>query len=165
MPIVSKCVTVDGSAVREPKNLIVPIGTKLSEVYEFAGGFKSEPKKVLLGGPMMGIAVPTLDTPVMKNTNATIAFDEKDATPKQETACIRCGACAGHCPVNLNPAAFMRAYKAGDTESLARLRVDICMECGCCSYICPAGQRLVENNKLSKALLREEAMKKKEAGK
>ncbi|MBQ2738039.1 MAG: electron transport complex subunit RsxC [Clostridia bacterium] len=165
MPIVSKCVTVDGSAVKEPKNLIVPIGTKLSDVYEFAGGFRCEPKKVLLGGPMMGIAVPTLDTPVMKNTNATVAFDEKDAAPKPETACIRCGGCANHCPVSLNPAAIMRAYKSGDTDALAQLRVDICMECGCCSYTCPAGQRLVETNKLSKALLREEAMKKKEAEK
>ncbi len=160
MPLISKCVTVDGSAVREPKNVIVPIGTKISEVYEFAGGFKSEPKKVLLGGPMMGIAVPTLDTPIMKNTNAIIAFDEKDAAPKPETACIRCGSCAKHCPFSLNPAAYMRAYKAGDTETLAKLRVDICMECGCCSFVCPAGQKLVENNKLSKALLREEAMKK-----
>ncbi len=162
MPIVSKCVTVDGSAIKEPKNVIVPIGTKISDVMEFAGGFKCEVGKVLYGGPMMGISVPSLDLPVMKNTNALIAFNKKDSEPKPETACIRCGSCAEHCPFSLNPAAFMRAYKSGNTEELKRLRVDICMECGCCSYVCPAGQPLVQNNKLSKALLRDLAMKKKE---
>lgn len=165
MPLVSKCVTVDGSAIKEPKNVIVPLGTKISDVIEFAGGFKSEPGKVLYGGPMMGIAVPTLDLPVMKNTNALTAFNKKDSEPKPETACIRCGSCANHCPFSLNPAAFMRAYKSGNTEELQRLRVDICMECGCCSYICPAGQPLVENNKLSKALLRDLAAKNKEGQK
>ena len=162
MPIVSKCVTVDGSAVKEPKNVIVPIGTKISDVMEFAGGFKCEVGKVLYGGPMMGISVPSLELPVMKNTNALLAFNKKDSEPKTETACIRCGSCVEHCPFSLNPAAFMRAYKSGNAEELKRLRVDICMECGCCSYVCPAGQPLVQNNKLSKALLRDLAMKNKE---
>ena len=155
IPLVSKCVTVDGGAVAKPMNVIAPIGTALSEVFAFAGGFSEEPAKIILGGPMMGYSVTSLDTPIMKNTNAILAFNKKQAIRKKETACIRCGACASHCPVRLNPAAFMRAYKANNIEELERLRIDICMECGCCSYICPAGQPLVEINKLSKAKYRE----------
>ena len=162
MPLVEKCVTVDGSAVKKPQNVIVPIGTPLRDVFEFCGGFKAEPGKVLYGGPMMGIAVPNLDVPVLKNTNALVALDEKEAAPAKTTACIRCGACANHCPFKLNPAAIAKAYKNDDMETLAELRVDICMECGCCSFICPANRPLVQTNKLAKAALREAAQKAKE---
>ena len=162
MPLVEKCVTVDGSAVQNPQNVIVPIGTPLRDVFEFCGGFKAEPGKVLYGGPMMGIAVPNLDVPVLKNTNALVALDEKEAAPAKTTACIRCGACANHCPFKLNPAAIAKAYKNEDMETLAELRVDICMECGCCSFICPANRPLVQTNKLAKAALREAAQKAKE---
>ena len=162
MPLVEKCVTVDGSTVQNPQNVIVPIGTPLRDVFEFCGGFKAEPGKVLYGGPMMGIAVPNLDVPVLKNTNALVALDEKEAAPTKTTACIRCGACANHCPFKLNPAAIAKAYKNDDMETLAELRVDICMECGCCSFICPANRPLVQTNKLAKAALREAAQKAKE---
>ena len=162
MPLVEKCVTVDGSAVQNPQNVIVPIGTPLRDVFEFCGGFKAEPGKVLYGGPMMGIAVPNLDVPILKNTNALVALDEKEAAPAKTTACIRCGACANHCPFKLNPAAIAKAYKNEDMETLAELRVDICMECGCCSFICPANRPLVQTNKLAKAALREAAQKAKE---
>ena len=162
MPLVEKCVTVDGSAVQNPQNVIVPIGTPLRDVFEFCGGFKAEPGKVLYGGPMMGISVPNLDVPVLKNTNALVALDEKEAAPAKTTACIRCGACANHCPFKLNPAAIAKAYKNDDMETLAELRVDICMECGCCSFICPANRPLVQTNKLAKAALREAAQKAKE---
>lgn len=162
MPLVSKCVTVDGSAVKEPKNVIVPIGTPLKDVFEFCGGFKSEPAKVIYGGPMMGIAVPDMDVPVLKNTNALLALDEKEASPAKTTACIRCGACANHCPFRLNPAAMAKAYERNDMEALEELRVDICMECGCCSFICPAHRPLVQTHKLAKAALREAAQKAKE---
>ena len=162
MPLVSKCVTVDGSAVKEPKNVIVPIGTPLKDVFEFCGGFKSEPAKVIYGGPIMGIAVPDMDVPVLKNTNALLALDEKEAAPAKTTACIRCGACANHCPFRLNPAAMAKAYERNDMEALEELRVDICMECGCCSFICPAHRPLVQTHKLAKAALREAAQKAKE---
>lgn len=162
MPLVSKCVTVDGSAVKEPKNVIVPIGTPLKDVFEFCGGFKSEPAKVIYGGPMMGIAVPDMDVPVLKNTNALLALDEKEAAPAKTTACIRCGACANHCPFRLNPAAMAKAYERNDMEALEEFRVDICMECGCCSFICPAHRPLVQTHKLAKAALREAAQKAKE---
>lgn len=164
MPLVEKCLTFDGSAVREPKNVIVPIGTSIREMALLAGGFKSEPKKVLYGGPMMGIAVPDLDAPVLKNTNAITAFDEKDSEPKKTTPCINCGACLDHCPLRLEPRAISRAYQAGNAEELEALHADLCMECGCCSFVCPAGRPLVQNNKLAKAMLRlkKDAERKKE---
>lgn len=113
---------------------------------------------------MMGVAVSTLDTPVMKNTNALLALTNDEIREKEQTACIRCGACVNHCPLSLNPQAYLKAYRANKLEELERLRVDICMECGCCSYICPTAQPLVETNKLAKALLRKkrENEKKKE---
>lgn len=154
MPLVSKCVTVDGSAVAEPKNVIVPIGTAMQEVFQFCGGFKADPMKVLYGGPMMGIAVPTLESPVLKNTNAIIAMDEKDATIAPESVCIRCGRCISQCPLNLQPTALNAAYLDGDAEALEKLKVNLCMECGCCNFVCPAHRQLVQSNKLGKALLR-----------
>ena len=153
LPLVRKCVTVDGSAVRNPQNLVAPIGASLADVFAFCGGFKAEPKKVLYGGPMMGIAVPELSEPILKNTNAVLAFAEADSVPPKPTACIRCGRCIGHCPLRLMPAEVEDAYAAGDVEALAALKVNLCMECGCCSYICPAHRPLVQTNRLAKALV------------
>ncbi len=155
LPLVEKCITVDGSAIKEPKNVIAPIGTSISELFEFCSGFKSEPAKVLYGGPMMGIAVPSLDVPVLKNTNAVIAMDEKEAKPPKTTACINCGACINHCPLRLDPREISLAYKRNSGEDLQSLCVDLCMECGCCSFVCPAKRPLVQTNKLAKAKLRE----------
>lgn len=161
MPLVEKCVTVDGGAVANPQNVIVPIGTALGEVFEFCGGFKSEPKKVLYGGPMMGISVPDLDAPILKNTNAILAFDAKQAKPQKTTACIKCGACANNCPFGIDPPAISSALKNDDFEALQKAGVELCMECGCCSFVCPAKRPIVQNNKLAKAALREYKMKEK----
>ncbi len=155
MPLIEKCVTVDGSAVKEPKNVIAPIGTPLEKLFEFCGGFKAEPKKVIYGGPMMGIAVSSIEAPVLKNTNAVIAMDEKEATPPKTTACINCGECANHCPLRLDPREFSKALKLGLIEELKNLNADLCMECGCCSYVCPAKRPIVQNNKLAKQKLNE----------
>ena len=155
MPLVEKCLTVDGSAVKEPKNVIAPIGTPISDVLEAAGDCNSEPAKVLYGGPMMGIAVPDLSAPILKNTNAIIAMDEKEARPPKTTPCINCGACLTHCPLKLDPREIARAYKKNEPEDLKTLCVDLCMECGCCSYVCPAKRHLVQTNKLAKAVLRD----------
>lgn len=155
IPLYEKCVTVDGSAVRNPQNVIAPIGTPLKDIFEFCGGFKSDPQKVLYGGPMMGIAVPDLEQPVLKNTNAILAFDAKDAKLPQETSCIKCGRCIAHCPLNLAPADIETAFRLKDAETLGRLKVNLCMECGCCAYVCPASRNLVQVNKLAKVMLRD----------
>ena len=154
MPLVEKCVTVDGSAVKEPKNVIAPIGMTIADLLEGAGGTKAEVAKALYGGPMMGLAVPSLDSSVLKNTNAVTAMDVKEATPPKPTPCIRCGACLNHCPLRLDPREISKAYKTASPEDLLSLQVDLCMECGCCSYICPAHRPLVQTNKLAKAMLR-----------
>lgn len=157
MPLVEKCVTVDGGAVRKPQNVIVPIGTPIEHVFASCGGFKSEPEKVIYGGPMMGVSVPSLDVPVLKNTNAILALTEKEARLPKTTACIRCGSCTNTCPFGLAPAAILLAYKKKDVEALSDLSVNTCMECGCCSFVCPANRPLVQTNKLSKLLIKEMA--------
>ncbi len=161
MPLVEKCVTVDGGAVATPQNVIVPIGTPLKDVFEFCGGFKTEPKKVLYGGPMMGISVPSLDMPILKNTNAILAFDEKESTPPKTTACIKCGACINNCPFGIDPPAIAKALKTGDYAAMEKAGAELCMECGCCSFVCPAKRPIVQNNKLAKAALKDYKWKEK----
>lgn len=159
MPLVSKCITVDGAAVVKPQNVIAPIGTAIGEVFEFCGGFKSAPKKVLYGGPMMGVAVPSLSLPVLKNTNAIIALTVREAWLPKTTECIRCGACTNTCPLGLAPAKILKAYNRRDIDMLERFSVETCMLCGCCSFICPANRPLVQTNALAKKLLKEEKAK------
>jgi len=159
MPLVEKCVTVDGKAVKSPQNVIAPIGTSMNDLIECCGGLTEQPAKLIYGGPMMGITVPSADVPVLKNTNAILALTNKEARLPKTTACIRCGACINTCPFGLAPAAINRAYDNKDAESLKELSVDTCMECGCCSFVCPANRPLVQKNKLAKQFLREERMK------
>lgn len=153
MPLVEKVVTVNGSAVKEPKNVIVPIGMLMKDVFEAAGGFKEEPGKILYGGPMMGVSVPDMEQPVLKTTNAILAFNKKDSVLPEPSACIRCGKCVQHCPLHLMACAVERAYEKGDMERLDELKINLCMECGCCSFGCPAHRPLVQTNKLTKAQL------------
>lgn len=163
MPLVEKCLTVDGGAVKSPKNVIAPIGTPIEYVLEAAGGFSEAPAKILYGGPMMGIAVPDISAPVLKNTNALLAFNSKEARLPEETACIRCGNCVNSCPFGLRPTDISFAYKANDGAALKELDTMTCMECGCCSYVCPAKKPLVQTNKLAKQMLREYLEKEKKA--
>ena len=163
MPLVEKVVTVDGGAVAEPKNVIAPIGTAMSDVFEFCGGFKSEPDRVVYGGPMMGVAVPDTDAPILKNTNAILALTAKETKAPKQTACINCGKCANVCPFGIDPRAIAKAYKGKDAEALEKAGVETCMLCGCCSFTCPASRMIVQNNKLAKDFLKDE--KQKEANK
>lgn len=163
MPLVEKCVTVDGGAVNQPQNVIAPIGTLLEDLFTFCGGLSTDPAKIIYGGPMMGITTPGTNLPILKNTNAILALTAAEAKLPKTTACIRCGACTNHCPFGLAPAAISRAYDKRDTDALEALAVRSCMECGCCSFVCPANRPLVQKNKLSKQLLHE--AKAKEGGK
>lgn len=159
MPLVEKCVTVDGGAVKEPKNVVVPIGTALAEVFDFCGGLTETPDKVVYGGPMMGITVPDTSAPILKNTNAILALTKKETKLPKTTPCIRCGSCLNTCPFGLSPAQIARAYDKRDAVALDSLSVNACMECGCCSFVCPANRPLVQTNKLAKQFLREEKAK------
>ena len=150
MPLTEKVVTVTGGAVTEPKNVLAPIGTSLQEMFDFCGGFKEDPVKVLYGGPMMGITVPALTVPVLKQTNAILALTKKETKVPEETACIRCGTCANTCPLGIDPAAIAKNYELGNYENLGKFGIEVCMECGCCSYNCPASRPLVQLNKMAK---------------
>ena len=159
MPLVEKCVTVDGGCVSDPQNVIAPIGTSISDMFAFCGGLKCDPAKVIYGGPMMGVTVPSVDLPVIKNTNAVLTLTEKEARLPKTTPCIRCGNCTNTCPFGLTPAAIAKAYNNKDAALLDELSVNTCMECGCCSFVCPANRPLVQTNKLAKVFLREEKAK------
>ena len=155
IPLTTKRVTVDGSAVNTPKNVIVPIGTPIKDVIEFCGGYSQDAVKIIMGGPMMGKTVFSDDMQIMKNTNALLVFGQEEAVLPKETACIGCGRCTVACPFNLMPAALANAYDARDAEKLDALRVMQCMEFGSCSYICPARRPLAFINKLGKSVVKE----------
>ena len=163
MPLVERCITVDGASVKEPKIVVAPIGTALKDVFDFCGGFNEEPFSVLYGGPMMGVAVPDLSAPVLKQTNAVLALTKKETSVPKETACIRCGACVTNCPFGITPPAIAKAYKNKDIDAMVKAGAELCMECGCCSYNCPANRPLVQTNRLAKVLIKES--KEKEANK
>ena len=154
-PLTTKRVTVDGDAVAQPKNVIAPIGTSVHDVIEFCGGYKAEPKKILMGGPMMGRAIYSDAMPLVKNNNAILAFSGPQSIVKEETACINCGRCHQACPFKLIPTALAKAYEMRDAQALKDLRVMQCMNCGSCSYICPAHRPLGFINTLGKTVLKE----------
>ena len=159
MPLVSKRMTVDGDAVANPKNVIAPIGTQICDVIDFCGGYKEEPRKILMGGPMMGRAIFSDEMPIVKNNNAILAFSKAQSMVKEETACINCGRCHQACPFGLIPTALADAYARRDAQALSDLKVMQCMECGSCSYICPARRPLGFTNKLGKAVVKEAGIK------
>ncbi|MBR3705768.1 MAG: electron transport complex subunit RsxC [Firmicutes bacterium] len=159
MPLINKRMTIDGDAVATPKNVIAPIGTMINDVMAFCGGYKQEPRKILMGGPMMGRAIFSDEIPIIKNNNAILAFSKAQSLVKEETACINCGRCHQACPFGLIPTALADAYDRRDAEALNRLKVMQCMECGSCSYICPARRPLGFTNKLGKAVVKEAVIK------
>lgn len=160
MPLVSRRLTVDGTAVSNPRNIEVPIGTTIRDILAFCEVAPEDCKEILMGGPMMGIAVSDLDTPIVKNNNAILAFTEAQVSYDQTSSCIRCGKCVRSCPVKLMPAALERAYDNRDLEALKKLKVNLCINCGCCSYVCPAKRDLAEKNQLAKHFIKEKQEKK-----
>ena len=159
MPLVKKRLTIDGSAVADPKNVVVPIGTNIRSIVDFCGGYKATPKKILMGGPMMGVSLASDDLPVIKQNNAIICLDEKEAHKLEPSDCIRCGRCVNGCPMNLMPTLLEKYTIAKRVDELNDLNIMDCMECGCCSFNCPAGRPLVQAIRLGKALVRAEGKK------
>ena len=155
MPMVERRVTVDGTAVNQPKNVICPVGAQVHDIVEFCGGYKSEPKKIILGGPMMGRAIFSDEVSIVKATSAILCFDMEQGLVKEETACINCGRCFHACPFKLIPTALADAYERRDAQALKDLNVMQCMNCGSCSYICPAHRPLGFINSLGKVVLKE----------
>lgn len=157
IPLTQRRVTVDGDAVGRPCNLMVHIGTSIRDILAYAQYDPDQVKQLMLGGPMMGVSLPSPDMPLCKQHNAVLAFTKtKQIIP---TACIRCGKCMDACPMNLMPMELERAYRAKDSGALEEYRLHLCISCGCCSFVCPAKRPLTESMLLAKNFLLDSAKK------
>jgi electron transport complex protein RnfC len=149
-PLYERVVTVTGSCVSQPKNILVRIGTPIKELIDFCGPLKEEPAKIILGGPMMGIAQYTDEVPVIKSTTGVILLNEKEAQIQEEEFCIRCGACVRECPAGLMPCLINLAAEKELWPQTKSYGASDCIECGLCNYVCPANRNLVQSIKRAK---------------
>ena len=150
MPLIRRVVTVTGSIVREPGNILARIGTPVSHLVESCGGLTEDFGKVIVGGPMMGIAHHTLDTPVTKGMSGVLLYSKSESKVTEPTVCVRCGKCVQVCPMGLMPGILADMVDAGKCELAQRDHILDCIECGCCAYICPANRRIVQSIRLGK---------------
>jgi len=154
-PLLERVVTVTGSAVKNPSNLLVPLGTPFSHIVDECGGLKEEVGKVVMGGPMMGISQWTLDVPVIKGTSGILLLKGTDVLFQEEKPCIKCARCIDHCPMGLLPTMLVRLVKGEKWSGLKEYNITECIECGCCSYVCPSKIPLVHYIKLGKLHIQE----------
>ncbi|MBP3388297.1 MAG: electron transport complex subunit RsxC [Clostridia bacterium] len=154
MPLVNKRITVDGSAVAHPKNVMVPVGTPIADLIAFTGGTREEAVKLINGGPMMGGTLIDDDYPIMKASKAIVVLAASDCVMLEPGNCLRCGRCVKNCPMGLEPTALVQAYTKGDIAQLNKLNVMTCMDCGCCTFTCPAYRPLAETIRMAKAAAR-----------
>ncbi|MCX5703913.1 MAG: electron transport complex subunit RsxC [Candidatus Omnitrophica bacterium] len=149
-PLYERVVTVTGSCVLNPKNILARIGMPIKALIDFCGPLKEEPAKIIIGGPMMGIAQYTLDVPVIKSTTGVILLNEREAKARQEEFCIRCGACVRACPQGLMPCMINLASEKELWKEAINYRAVDCIECGLCNYVCPANRKLTQSIKRAK---------------
>lgn len=151
-PLLERVVTVTGNGIREPKNMMVRIGTLMSDVIEQCGGLVDGAVKVISGGPMMGFAQWTLDVPVVKGTSGILVLAEDEyVSSDQYSACIRCGSCIDVCPMGLNPSILSIYSEKGFYEDAKANNLFDCFECGSCAYVCPAKRPMVQFIRLAKS--------------
>jgi len=148
-----RVVTVTGSCLSNPKNLLVRIGTPFKELVDFCGPLKEKPAKVIAGGPMMGIAQYTLDVPVIKSTNGVLLLTKDEVGVQVEEFCIRCGRCVRDCPSGLMPCLISLASERRNWELSGYYNVGDCIECGSCAYVCPAKRNMVQHIKEAKFMI------------
>lgn len=154
LPLIERVVTVSGPGVAYPANLIVPLGTPVRDVLKFCGGLKEQTREVVMGGPMMGAPLASLDVPVQKGTSGILAFTDTQTRGATEYPCIRCGRCVEACPYFLNPSRLARLAKARLFESMRDFHVMDCVECGACTYACPSNIPIVQLIRTGKSFLR-----------
>lgn len=165
MPLVRRRLTLAGDAIRQPGNFNVPVGAPIPELIELAGGTTVPIGKVIMGGPMMGVALDRVEASVIKMNNALLVFSEKQGATPLETQCIRCARCVEVCPMNLMPTYIDNMARNQDVPKLIALNVNDCIECGCCTYICPAKRYLVQSIRNGKTYVRLASIKAKEDAK
>ena len=146
-PLTERIITVTGDAVKYPQNYRVRTGTCYEDLIEAAGGFRSEPEKIISGGPMMGFALFDLHVPVTKSSSAITAFLKDPVSENKPSACINCGMCVSACPAGLMPCRLAKAAANGAEDTFLKLNGMECVECGCCSYICPAKRHVTQSIK------------------
>jgi len=154
IPLIERVVTVSGPGAAYPANLIVPLGTPVREVLRFCGGLKEETREVIMGGPMMGAPIASLDVPVLKGSSGILAFTAKETARPRELPCIRCGRCLEACPYFLNPSRFARLARARRYDEMKALQVMDCVECGSCTFACPSHIPIVQMIRTAKDHLR-----------
>lgn len=157
-PLTRRIVTVGGDCVAHPSNFRVRIGTPVSYLLEKCGAFLKQPRKIIMGGPMMGTALPNTDVPVIKGTSGILVFSEEyTKVLYSEEACLRCGKCVNACPMNLLPNVLKTYSDSENFEMLNKYNINECMECGSCSYICPAAQHPVQSIRIGKIKMKNKA--------
>lgn len=155
IPLTLRRVTVDGSAIRNPGNIWVPIGTITRDIITFCGGYQEKPYLLLHGGPMMGVAQENDEAPITKRTNAILAFGKSEMKEHEEIACIRCARCIDACPVNLMPVSIDQNVRIKNLDALHTLDLNACINCGLCSFVCPSNRTLVQHIRIGKDMLRD----------
>ncbi|MBN2001609.1 electron transport complex subunit RsxC [candidate division KSB1 bacterium] len=149
-PLVERVVTVTGKGVKNPQNVLARIGTPYSALLEFCGGLEDNVGKIIMGGPMMGLAQASLEIPVIKGTSGLLILDEKFSKKPQEITCISCARCVDVCPMKLVPTILAKKVKYNIFDSLEKDNVLDCIECGSCAYVCPSQINLVHYIKYGK---------------
>ncbi len=158
-PLYERVTTVTGPGVKEPKNLLVRIGTPVNNLIKACGGYAPEPAKLIMGGPMMGIAVSSDDVPILKGTSGVLVLDSALAAELEDHDCIRCGRCIKACPMGLAPQRLYYHIKSSRLDAAEKEHVLDCIECGCCAFVCPAKIRLVHHLKYAKSEIAARAKK------
>ena len=161
-PLTHRNVTITGGAIERPMNVNAPIGTPVEHLIKMAGGFKTQPQRLLMGGPMMGNPQYDLTAPMFKGTNCILALTDAEAAIQDtEQTCLRCGRCVNACPMHLMPL-YMHMYAEKRAwHELEGYNIMDCMECGSCNYICPARIHLVQSFRMAKFEIRGLAAKQK----
>lgn len=145
-----RVISITGECVKQPKNVLAPIGTKMGDLLAFCGGYSSEPEKLVSGGPMMGFSFFDENTPMVKGSSGLLALP--GVKKVKSTPCINCGRCVAACPIGLMPSHLYRYITNGEYEEAMQHSLMDCKECGCCSYVCPAHLPLVHGMKTGKKL-------------